>query len=235
MSPHPHETLTPICSIIFVLVLSTSPALAQSAGGKAPSSSDFLSADKKGSASADRMFGRQAPPKDGFKEGWSGKGSSGLVSSTGNAENTSINLGLSATLRKRPWRHTINSKIYFAENDGERTAERYVIIHKVNYSMGDRGYIFNFLSYDADGFANIDSHIADVIGYGRTLIDNEKHNLEAELGLGFRQTHFTSDAPDADETVGHIGLNYTIRNNSDVPEGKKETDTVTSINVVSSF
>lgn len=271
-----NNTVLPTGSCFLALLMFTPPTFAQ------PGNDDFLSADPKGSVSADRLFNRKAPPKEGVgpKQGWSGKSSAGLVVSTGNTENNSVNLGLSATYINRPWRHTIAAGTYFAENEGEKAAERYSISHKVNYSMGDRASLFNFLSYDADEFANIDSRIADVVGYGRTLIDTERHSLDAELGVGFRQTQFTNGDPDSEETVGHLGLNYTgrltdnttltenllvqggsdntftesvtalnvkmtdklslnlnytVRNNSDVPAGREKTDTVTSINLVSSF
>lgn len=238
MFPYSNRVILPISGFSLALLVFVTPALAQSGGA-----GDFLSADKKGSAAANALFDRKAPSKGGVKppQGWSGKGSAGLVVSTGNTENNSVNLGLNVTYINDPWRHTVAATTYFAENNGEKEAERYAISHKANYSMGDRGYVFNFLSYDSDEFANIDSRLADVVGYGRNLIDTEKHNLDVELGVGYRQTRFTNNDPDSDETVGHAGLNYigqitpttTLTENLLIQGGSDNifTESVTALNV----
>lgn len=282
MSVDNHKTVlqTSHLSMVFLAFIASAPVQLQA--GQDASGGDFLSADQQGSASADKLFGNDAAVENGqhLADGWSGQASAGLVASTGNAENSSVTVGVNAKYIQQPWRHTIAANVYFAENEGEQTAERYALSHKLGYKLSDKSYAFNFLSYDADEFANIDSRIANVIGYGRNLIATEKHTLDAELGLGFRQTQFTDGEPDSEETVGHFGLNYsgqltettsltenllvqggsdnlytqsvtalnvamteklslslnyTINNNSDVPDGFEKTDTVTSINLVADF
>ncbi|CAA6828368.1 MAG: Unknown protein [uncultured Thiotrichaceae bacterium] len=273
---HTNKTILSTSSLFLALLTLTTAALAEDQ--QPPSGGDFLSADEQGSASTKKLFGNEADLKS--KEGWSGQASAGLVTSTGNAENNNITAGINATYMKRRWRHTFAGNVYFAESEGERTAEHYALSHKARYSLSQKSYLFNFISYDADEFADIDFRIADVLGYGHTLIDTDKHYLEAELGLGFRQTQFISDDPDSDETVGNLGLhyigkltdttkltedllilggdenvftesvtalnvkmteklslslNYTIRNNSDVPDGIEKTDTITSVNLVADF
>lgn len=206
MSAYAHNIALPNIrlSLIFLAFMASASAQLQAAEGV--TGGDFLSADAQGGVSAGKLFtdgtGEKAP------EGWSGQASAGLVASTGNAENSSITVGLDAKYTKQPWRHTITANIYFAENEGERSAERYALGHKLDYHLNDKSYVFNFLSYDSDKFANIDSRVADVVGYGRNLVANEKHQLDAELGLGLRQTKFTNGDPDTEETVGHLGLHY---------------------------
>lgn len=186
-------------SVLFILLITVPPAFSQ----------DFLSADQQGSTSADKLFERTVVAGDSNAEGkWSGKANAGLVVSTGNAKNSNLNLGLNVNYDKQRWRHAIAASTYFAENNGAQTAERYALSHKVDYSTSANGFVFNFLSYDSDEFATIDSRIADVVGYGRNLISTDKHNLEAEVGVGYRQTKFTGNVPDSEEAVGHLGLNY---------------------------
>ncbi len=265
--------------LTFILALACLSLSGYTFAQPAATSDDFLSADKKGGASADKLFtDKSKDPK--AKQGWSGQAQVGLVSSTGNADNNSTTAGVTAVYNKRRLKHTLTGDIYFAENKGERTAERFALGHKLDYAINSKSYVFNFLTYDQDKFANIDSRIADVIGYGRKLIESEKHSLIGEIGLGARQTEHIDETPDSNEAVGHFGLhykgqltdtttltedltiqsgkdntfsesvtalqvamteklslslNYSVRNNTEVPTGFEKTDTVTSINLVGKF
>lgn len=206
-----HKLRLPVVGLTAIGLTMIVPAITQTASGEpvqGPASGDFLSADPDAGSSAARFFSREET-KEGEKEAvWFGQAHAGLSVSTGNAENNNITAGINAKYIKRPWRHTIAADIYFAENEGKKTAEYYSLSHKLDYKLNDKTYIFNFLSYDADEFAEIDSRIADVVGLGRLLISTDKHSLEAELGLGYRQTKFTTNIEDEKETVGHLGLIY---------------------------
>lgn len=152
----------------------------------------------------------------GKGEGWSGKANAGLKLSTGNTDSSSIDVGIKARYAKRQWRHFIEANSYFAEWNGADSAERYDASHNLYYLGQGKGYLFNSLNYDSDKFSNINSRISDVVGYGRTIIDNKRHKLDAQLGLGYRKTTFINDERTSNEAIGHFALGYSIKLNDAV-------------------
>lgn len=239
----------------------------------------FLSTDAEGSKSAASLFSGSMPNPDAEPR-WSGSARAGIVSSSGNADNQNISAGILAKYNKKRWLHELGADLYFAENEDEKTAERYKLSYKLKYGINARSYAFNFASYEADKFSNLDMRISNVLGYGRQVLKKEKHTLDTEVGLGARNTEFVNNRADLDEAVAHLALhykgkltktttltedftiqsgddntftesvtalqvamterlslslNYTVRNNTDVSAGFEKTDTITSINLVSSF
>lgn len=208
------------------------------------SGGDFLSADQQGSGSATRLFNNTKVIDPTQKKGWSGQALAGLVLSTGNTESSSLTAGLTVRHVGEKWRHTGTGNLYFAENAGTRIAERYGLSHKLDYLINPQSYAFNFVSYDKDEFANIKDRVADVVGYGRKLINTDKHTLNVEIGGGARKTTYTSTAEKSNEAVKHFGLKYagrltkntTLTEDILVQAGNKNTfsESVTALNVAMS-
>ena len=125
-----------------------------------------------------------------FANGWTGSAELGFSNTTGNSKDRSLNTRLDMDYSHQQWRHSVFGDAYIASADGERTAERYVLGYKPNYFLTDVDYIFGMLRFDKDKFAGIDRRTTQVLGYGRQLVNTPTTFVEAEVGLGARQTKY---------------------------------------------
>lgn len=143
---------------------------------------------------------------------WKGEAELGVSSSTGNTEATVANGRINADREALRWLHNLFAEAYYAEDTGTRTAERYALGYRPRYFLTDKDYAFGILRYDQDQFSAIDNRFSEVLGYGRQLLDNETHKLEAEIGVGARQTEYVASPDTADlaenEALGFLGAKY---------------------------
>lgn len=130
---------------------------------------------------AESTTDREAPPR------WQASGRLGLVSTTGNTDTTTVNLGLEVIRTTLPWRHRVAAEVLTAEEDGEDTADRWLGEWQSDYRLSERSYIFGALRHESDEFSGFDYQQTAAVGYGRTLIDRERQLLEIEFGPGFRR------------------------------------------------
>jgi putative salt-induced outer membrane protein len=146
---------------------------------------------------------------------WTGDFEVGYSSSSGNTENTSLNAKVDIDHANGSWRHNIFGDIYYAESDGDKTAERYALGYKPRYFLTDVDYLFGLLRYDTDEFAFIDNRYTEVAGYGRLFFNDDKYYWDGEIGVGARQTDYHDDPSTIDlkeeEVIGFLGTKFSIR------------------------
>ncbi len=118
--------------------------------------------------------------------GWSGKGELGFVSSSGNTDTRSLNLALELIYEVEKWRHRLSAGALYAENGGNKTANRYDLGAQSDYKLSKKSYVFGALRYEKDDFSAYEDQTTAAIGYGRKLLDNKKHKLKVEAGAGYR-------------------------------------------------
>ena len=68
------------------------------------------------------------------------------------------------------------------------TAEAYSSGWKSEWTMTDVNFLFGRLDWRKDRFSGYEKQFSQTVGYGHRLIDNEKHSLNGELGVGARQS-----------------------------------------------
>lgn len=123
-------------------------------------------------------------------DGWAGSAELGFSNTSGNSKDRTLNMRLDMDYSAAQWRHNVFGDIYVAAADGSRTAERYTLGYKPNYFLTDVDYVFGSLRFDKDKFAGINERYTQVLGYGRQLINTPETFLEAEVGVGARQTRY---------------------------------------------
>jgi putative salt-induced outer membrane protein len=122
------------------------------------------------------------------KYGWSGKGQFGLVSTSGNSDTFSLNLGAELTYNSEKWHHLFTATALKSENNGETTAKRYDLGAQSDYKLNQKSYVFGALRYDNDDFSAYEDQATIAAGYGRQILDTEKHKLKLEAGVGYRSS-----------------------------------------------
>jgi putative salt-induced outer membrane protein len=119
---------------------------------------------------------------------WAGKATLGYLATTGNTENSTLNTGFEVGYTTGKWLHFLKAAAISASEDEINTAEAYDFGWKSERKLTDHDFIFGRLDWRKDVFGAYDAQFSQTLGYGRRLIDNDKHKLNVELGAGARQS-----------------------------------------------
>ena len=138
---------------------------------------------------------------------WSGKVTFGYLATSGNTENSNLNSGLEVGYTAGLWEHMATAAAIYADDSGSTTSEAYDAGWKSARNITDQDFLFGRLDWRKDRFSAFDTQFSQTVGYGRRLIDNDRHSLDGELGLGARQSE-RIDGTSLDETIFRGGLRY---------------------------
>lgn len=144
---------------------------------------------------------------------WQGRFEIGVNTTTGNVETDNANLGLNLNRAGQQWRNRIALQGEMANVADEKVAESYLADVQTDYLLANERYWFGYAGYDVNEFANIDYRLVGIAGYGTPLMSAPKQSLDAEFGLGMRQTAYTEavSTDDEQEAIAHLGLNYSLQ------------------------
>jgi len=137
-------------------------------------------------------------------------GSAGLgyLATDGNTDSTNSNAAFKlAWDRSGAWIHEWNALAINARTDGITTAETYSAGYKALRDFDEYSYLFATGDWRQDEFAGYDEQISETVGYGRRLIDSDKHMLAIEGGAGAKQSTLI-DGTELDEAIVRGGLDY---------------------------
>ena len=138
---------------------------------------------------------------------WSGKVKVGYLATSGNTDNSNLNSGLEVGYEVGNWLHEAKAAAIYADEGPDTTSEAYEAGWKSSIDFSEHDFLFGRLSWRKDRFSSFDSQFSQTVGYGRHLIDTDRHSLNAEIGAGARQSDL-QDGTSIDETVFRGGVNY---------------------------
>lgn len=138
---------------------------------------------------------------------WSGKASLGYLATSGNTENTTLNSAFELGYLTGDWAHKLTLKAVQASENEETTAEAYEAAWKSEFSLTDADFLFGRLNWRKDRFSGYDQQFSQSVGYGRRLIKNDRHELNAEIGVGSRQSDLV-DGTSENEFIVRGGMDY---------------------------
>lgn len=141
---------------------------------------------------------------------WSGKATLGYLATSGNTENSTLNTGFEIGYAKNKWAHQFTAAAINASENEVTTAEAYDVGWKTEWRISDHNFLFGRLNWRKDRFGGFDTQFSQTVGYGRRLIDGDKHKLNAEIGAGARQSE-AQDGTEESETIARGGLYYKWR------------------------
>lgn len=139
--------------------------------------------------------------------GWSGSVDLGYLASSGNTETSSLNFGVAAEYETLPWIHNLSLSTVRATDSGATTAERLQATYKVDYELNEHDYVYGSLAYEKDRFSGLDRRTSETVGYGRRVLDDERHELDLEAGLGASQLE-RSDGTSQREMITRLFGDY---------------------------
>ena len=139
---------------------------------------------------------------------WSGKVSFGYLATSGNTENSNLNSAFEIGYDKGKWSHLLDVYAINSSENQSTTAEAYGAGWKSERNLSEFNFLFARLSYRKDRFSGFPTQFSQSLGYGRRIFNTAAHMLNAEIGVGARQSE-RSDGVDENDTILNGGINYT--------------------------
>lgn len=139
---------------------------------------------------------------------WAGKATLGYLATSGNTENSTLNSGFEVGYTSGQWAHLLAAAAISASENDATTAEAYDLGWKSERKITDQDFLFGRLQWRKDNFGAFDTQFSQTLGYGRRLIDNDKHKLNLELGVGARQSELQLLGSKENETIFTVGGYY---------------------------
>ena len=138
---------------------------------------------------------------------WAGKATLGYLATSGNTENSNLNSAFEVSYAHGEWMHEFKALAINATEDKQTTAEAYESGWKSLRDFSEYNYLFGQLHWRKDRFSGYDTQFSQTVGYGRRLVDKDKHKLNVELGAGARQSDL-ADGTEESETIVRGALKY---------------------------
>ena len=139
---------------------------------------------------------------------WYGRAALGYLATSGNTENSNMKALFEIGYEKERWNHLFNALAINSMENEQTTAEAYEWGFKSELSFSEFNYLFGRLDWRKDRFSSYETQFSQTAGYGRRLLNNDRHNLDAEIGFGARQSELI-DGTTEDEFIVRGGLKYT--------------------------
>jgi len=141
------------------------------------------------------------------EEGFSGRAGLGYLSTTGNTETESVNINFLMGWNYDRWHHRFGGLAVQSSNSGVKTAEAYALNWQSDYDIDENAYWYGLTAWNKDEFSPYEQQTRVAGGYGRHLIQTERHELSAEVGAGFRQSDLR-DGTSNDKTILRLSGEY---------------------------
>ena len=123
-------------------------------------------------------------------------------------------------IRSKLWEHVATGAAIRSTESKVTTAEAYDLGWKSARNISENDFLFGRLDWRKDRFGSIVEQFSQSVGYGRRLIDKEKHTLNGEVGIGARQSDL-ADGTDTSDTIltGRLGYTWKISENATFGQG----------------
>jgi len=154
---------------------------------------------------ATNLFAQDEP--EVLDTSWNGVGEIGYVSTSGNTDTQSLNLKLEFTKVTEDWRFRLGGTALSSSKNGDKDAERYTAELQGDRKLNEKSYLFSVYRYDADKFGAYDPQQSITFGYGRQLMKSDRHELNGEVGVGYKKLKATDGGETSDEMIGRLLLN----------------------------
>ena len=143
----------------------------------------------------------------GEESPWSGSVKLGYLATSGNTESSSLNSGFEINYKLELWEHQAKAAAIYSTESNVTTAEAYDFGWKSARNLTEHDFLFGRLDWRKDRFGGITEQFSQSVGYGRRLIDTDKHQLNGELGIGARQSDL-ADSTEESDTIYTGRLTY---------------------------
>jgi putative salt-induced outer membrane protein len=136
------------------------------------------------------------------------KGSLGLswVATTGNTDTSSIGVDFALDRKPEPWGLSFVARGNRADDQGELTAENYLVSARGVRALAKRWEVFGGLAWAKDPFAGFDSQTVASAGGTYKAVESERHRLSFDMGLAYTWEDRVPPDEDVDFAGGVLGV-----------------------------
>ena len=138
---------------------------------------------------------------------WTGKATLGFLATTGNTDNSSLNTGFELVYKAGAWKHLAVAAAIYATENKMTISEAYQLGWKTERNISEHNFLFGRLHWRKDRFGAYTKQFSQSVGYGRRIIDTDQHELNADIGVGVRQSELLV-GPNENETIFRGGIDY---------------------------
>lgn len=147
--------------------------------------------------------------EDEDPRGLSGELSAGFVSASGNSESRTTNFRAKLLFESARFKHRLQGRTQQTRDEGETSVERYSAGYKVDFNFTEHDFAFFEADFEKDLFGGIRRRTSETVGYGRRLLNSDRHEWNIEIGAGLRQIKFQDpDGSSESEAVGSLATDY---------------------------
>lgn len=126
------------------------------------------------------------PPPEEDDQGFGGSAELGYTHLSGNTDSQTLIGKGRLTWVVGDWTHTLRGEVRNVSRNGDTSAEQYLVAGRERYELDGPHYVFGFARWEKDRFGGYDQQFTTIGGYGRDLLDGERHKLSLEAGPGYR-------------------------------------------------
>ena len=143
--------------------------------------------------------------------GWKGEGALGYTSTSGNSDTENLNARLAVSWESEQWKHAASLDSIRNETDGETSADSQTLKARSEYKLDEKSYIFGQLRLDDDDESGYEYQRTLTFGAGSRFIENDKHLLDASIGLGYRSLKDSETEDTEEDNIVTAGLEYEFK------------------------
>lgn len=125
----------------------------------------------------------------------------GYVSTTGNTDVSTFNLGEKLILRAGRWEHKQQFGSIYASQDGKQTSNLLFTNWRSDWSFHPRLSLFGYAGYDRNTFAGISRRFEEALGLSAKLLTLPMDTWSLEAGLAMNQQRATDDTENSFASV----------------------------------
>ena len=180
-------------------------AVAKTANPNSAAEIDALVASIKATAAEMR---RQQLAAQSFFQGWTGEGQVGGTVTSGNTEDTAINLGIALNREGLMWAHHIAAIADFQKSDGETTREAFRASYQLDYRISDLWFAYGLFQWERDKFALLDRRFTESLGVGYTILRTAPFSFIVDAGVALRQTQYIEPEREESDVAGRVTAKF---------------------------
>ena len=129
---------------------------------------------------------------------WTTTAGLGYVNTSGNTNTETLIIRFDTAYEIERWKHALHFDSLNTSTDDVSTADRKRLSAQSNYKFRPRDYFYGNFTYEDDKFSGFEYQAKFSLGYGRKIIDTDRHKLDGEIGPGYR--NFKVDgAPESED------------------------------------
>lgn len=180
-------------------------AVAKTANPNSAAEIDALVASIKAAAVETR---RQQLATQSLFQGWTGEGQVGGSITSGNTEDTAINVGIALNRLGLMWNHHITAIADFQKTDGTTTREAMRASYQLDYRISDLWFAYGLFQWERDKFALLDRRFTESLGMGYTVLSTAPFSLIVDGGVALRQTQYIDPDREESDVAGRVTAKF---------------------------